>query len=103
MEVTNGRARIFRHGRRRLTVSGDALNPAVMATIANLEVFPLNLGGNVFGWTPTRRSRSPCSTPTSPAGGNFIDTADVYSAWVDGHAGGESETMHRALDRRRAA
>ena len=65
-----------------------------MATIGSsgLEVFPLCLGGNVFGWTADERRPSPCSTPTSTAGGNFIDTADAY-CWAPGNSGGESETI----------
>lgn len=42
---------------------------------------------------PTGRSPSPCSTPTPPPHGNFIDTADSYSAWAPGNEGGESETV----------
>ncbi|MEV8318116.1 aldo/keto reductase [Streptomyces sp. NPDC059900] len=60
---------------------------------SDLDVFPLALGGNVFGWTADEdRSFSVLDAYTA-AGGNFIDTADVYSAWVDGNKGGESETV----------
>jgi aryl-alcohol dehydrogenase-like predicted oxidoreductase len=59
----------------------------------DLEVFGLNLGGNVFGWTADEtQSRSVLDAYTA-GGGNFIDTADGYSAWVPGHVGGESETI----------
>ncbi len=64
-----------------------------MATIANLEVFPLNLGGNVFGWSADEAQSFAVLDAYAAAGGNFIDTADVYSAWVPGHAGGESEAI----------
>jgi aryl-alcohol dehydrogenase-like predicted oxidoreductase len=59
----------------------------------NLDVFPLCLGGNVFGWTADERQSSDVLDAYAAAGGNFIDTADVYSAWVPGHSGGESETI----------
>jgi aryl-alcohol dehydrogenase-like predicted oxidoreductase len=60
---------------------------------SGLTVAPLAFGGNVFGWT--------ADTPTSlalldafvDAGFNLVDTADVYSRWVGGHRGGESETI----------
>ena len=59
----------------------------------DLDVFPLCLGGNVFGWTADERQSCEVLDAYAAAGGNFIDTADVYSAWVSGHAGGESETI----------
>lgn len=59
----------------------------------SLDVFPLCLGGNVFGWTADERQSFAVLDAYAAAGGNFIDTADVYSAWVPGHAGGESETI----------
>jgi aryl-alcohol dehydrogenase-like predicted oxidoreductase len=58
-----------------------------------LDVFPLCLGGNVFGWTADDRQSFAVLDAYAAAGGNFIDTADVYSAWVPGHSGGESETI----------
>ncbi|MEU8958704.1 aldo/keto reductase [Streptomyces sp. NPDC048518] len=60
---------------------------------SDLEVFPLSLGGNVFGWTADRAASFAVLDAYTAAGGNFIDTADVYSAWVDGNRGGESETL----------
>jgi aryl-alcohol dehydrogenase-like predicted oxidoreductase len=58
-----------------------------------LQVSPLCLGGNVFGWT----CREPVADQVLDAyvagGGNFIDTADVYSRWAPGHTGGESELV----------
>jgi len=66
-----------------------------MARIPNtyLDVFPLCLGGNVFDWTANKEQSFDVLDAYAAAGGNFIDTADVYSAWVSGHAGGESETI----------
>ena len=58
-----------------------------------LDVFPLCLGGNVFGWTADEKQSFAVLDAYAAAGGNFIDTADAYSAWVPGHAGGESETI----------
>ena len=59
----------------------------------DLHVFPLCLGGNVFGWTADEQRSFEVLDAYEAAGGNFIDTADAYSAWVPGHAGGESETI----------
>jgi aryl-alcohol dehydrogenase-like predicted oxidoreductase len=59
----------------------------------DLEVYPLCLGGNVFGWTSDEAQSFAVLDAYVEAGGNFIDTADVYSAWVDGHSGGESENV----------
>jgi aryl-alcohol dehydrogenase-like predicted oxidoreductase len=56
-------------------------------------VFPLCLGGNVFGWTAGERQSFEVLDAYAAAGGNFIDTADAYSSWVPGHTGGESETI----------
>lgn len=61
----------------------------------DLSVFPLCLGGNVFGWTVNEHDGCAVLDRFAAAGGNFIDTADVYSAWVPGHAGGESETIRQ--------
>ncbi|MFF7735086.1 aldo/keto reductase [Streptomyces sp. NPDC007984] len=60
---------------------------------SDLEVFPLALGGNVFGWTADQEQSFAVLDAYTAAGGNFVDTADVYSAWVDGNRGGESETI----------
>jgi aryl-alcohol dehydrogenase (NADP+) len=59
----------------------------------DLEVFPLCLGGNVFGWTLDEPGSFEILDAYVAAGGNFIDTADVYSQWVPGNVGGESETI----------
>lgn len=58
-----------------------------------LDVYPLCLGGNVFGWTADEEQSFAVLDAYAAAGGNFIDTADVYSAWIPGHAGGESEAI----------
>ncbi|MFF4400032.1 aldo/keto reductase [Streptomyces sp. NPDC001480] len=60
---------------------------------SDLEVFPLALGGNVFGWTADEAQSFAVLDAYTAAGGNFVDTADSYSAWVDGNEGGESETV----------
>ncbi|AZM76892.1 aldo/keto reductase [Streptomyces sp. KPB2] len=60
---------------------------------SDLEVFPLALGGNVFGWTADQDTSFAVLDAYTAAGGNFVDTADSYSAWVDGNSGGESETV----------
>ncbi len=66
-----------------------------MSTLGSsgIEVFPLNLGGNVFGWTSDEATSHRVLDAFTGAGGNFIDTADGYSAWVPGNSGGESETI----------
>lgn len=58
-----------------------------------LWVSPLCFGGNVFGWTADEATSHALLDRYAAAGGNFIDTANVYSAWVPGHAGGESESV----------
>jgi aryl-alcohol dehydrogenase-like predicted oxidoreductase len=58
-----------------------------------VQVTPLCFGGNIFGWTADERASFAVLDAYVEAGGNFIDTADVYSAWVLGHTGGESETV----------
>ncbi len=60
---------------------------------SEIEVAPLALGGNVFGWTADEATSFRILDAFVDAGGNMIDTADVYSAWVPGHQGGESETV----------
>lgn len=58
-----------------------------------LEVFPVCLGGNVFGWTASEAESFAVLDAYVAAGGNFVDTADVYSAWKPGNSGGESEEI----------
>jgi aryl-alcohol dehydrogenase-like predicted oxidoreductase len=60
---------------------------------SDLEVFPLALGGNVFGWTADEAASFAVLDAYTAAGGNFVDTADSYSAWVEGNSGGESEAL----------
>ncbi|PCE14738.1 alcohol dehydrogenase [Microbacterium sp. SZ1] len=60
---------------------------------SDLTVFPLSLGGNVFGWTADRDASFAVLDAFVDGGGDFVDTADSYSAWVPGNSGGESETI----------
>ena len=60
---------------------------------SGLEVSPICLGGNVFGWTVDESMSFRLLDAWVDAGMNFVDTADVYSRWAPGHAGGESETI----------
>jgi aryl-alcohol dehydrogenase-like predicted oxidoreductase len=59
----------------------------------DLSIAPLVLGGNVFGWTADKATSFAILDRFLDAGLNAIDTADVYSAWVPGNSGGESETI----------
>src|SRR5271170_1205125 len=65
--------------------------PKISST--DLDVYPVALGGNVFGWTASEKESFAVLDAYAAAGGNFIDTADVYSAWAPGNSGGESETI----------
>ncbi|MDR6535223.1 aldo/keto reductase [Variovorax soli] len=60
---------------------------------SGLKVSPLAFGGNVFGWTVDEKLSFRLLDAWLDAGFNFVDTADVYSSWVPGHSGGESETI----------
>ena len=60
---------------------------------SQLQVAPLMFGGNVFGWTADEATSFSILDAFADAGLNFIDTADVYSAWVPDNHGGESETI----------
>jgi len=60
---------------------------------SDLDVFPLSLGGNVFGWTADRDTSFAVLDAFHEGGGDFIDTADSYSAFAPGNVGGESETI----------
>ncbi len=60
---------------------------------SDLDVFPLSLGGNVFGWTADRETSFAILDAFVAGGGDFIDTADSYSAWVPGNTGGDSERI----------
>jgi len=59
----------------------------------DLHVAPIMLGGNVFGWTIDEKKSFEVLDAFVEKGFNFIDTADVYSRWVPGNQGGESETI----------
>jgi aryl-alcohol dehydrogenase-like predicted oxidoreductase len=59
----------------------------------DLLVHPLCLGANVFGWSADEPQSFAVLDAYVAAGGNFIDTADVYSEWKEGNSGGESETI----------
>ena len=60
---------------------------------SDLLVSPLCLGGNVFGWSADEKASFAVLDAFAASGCNFIDTADVYSSWVPGNKGGESETI----------
>ena len=60
---------------------------------SGIEVATLALGGNVFGWTADEATSFGILDAFVAEGGNMVDSADVYSAWVPGHQGGESETV----------
>ena len=59
----------------------------------DLTVHPLCLGGNVFGWSAPKSDSFDILNHYFDGGGNFIDTADVYSEWAEGNSGGESESI----------
>jgi len=59
----------------------------------DLQVHPLCLGGNVFGWSANSEQSHEVLSAYESASGNFIDTADMYSEWHTGNVGGESETI----------
>jgi len=58
-----------------------------------LRELPLVLGGNTFGWTSSVEESFRILDAYAELGGRFVDTADVYSAWAEGHQGGESEAV----------
>src|SRR4051812_38518653 len=60
---------------------------------SGISIAPLALGGNVFDWTADEAASFAVLDAFVGAGGNMIDTADVYSSWVPGHTGGESEAL----------
>jgi aryl-alcohol dehydrogenase-like predicted oxidoreductase len=64
-----------------------------MNKIGDLDVFPLCLGGNVFGWTAGKERSFEILDAYAAAGGNFVDTSDSYMASAPGNSGGESETI----------
>jgi aryl-alcohol dehydrogenase (NADP+) len=92
-------ARVSRSRRRaargRLARIPTAMTSALRIPLGStgLSVFPLCLGGNVFGWTADESLSGTVLDAYARAGGNFVDTADAYSAWAPGNLGGESETI----------
>ena len=66
---------------------------------SGLQVSPLCLGGNVFGWGADEAASFAVLDAYVELGGNFIDTANIYSAWVPGNQGGESEALQKELAR----
>jgi aryl-alcohol dehydrogenase-like predicted oxidoreductase len=80
-------------------VSGDVMR---QLSGTELRVYPLCLGGNVFGWTVDEDDAFDVLDAYAAAGGNFIDTADTYTSWVsDSSVGGESEEIiGRWMERR---
>ena len=60
---------------------------------SGLEFAPIAFGGNVFGWTADEATSHKLLDAFVDAGFSFVDTADVYSRWVPGHKGGESEAI----------
>lgn len=60
---------------------------------SDLSIYPFNLGGNTFGMTTDAEASEKVLDAFTEVGGNFIDTADMYSFWVPGNSGGESETI----------
>ena len=60
---------------------------------SGIEFAPIAFGGNVFGWTADEATSHKLLDAFVDAGFSFIDTADVYSRWVPGHKGGESEAI----------
>lgn len=69
------------------------MSPRVVLGTSDLEIAPLALGGNVFGWTADQGASFDVLDAFVAGGGDFIDTADVYSAWAPGNTGGESERL----------
>ena len=65
----------------------------MIEAVTALDLGPVVLGGNVFGWTADRDASFAVLDRFVDGGGRAIDTADVYSAWLPGHVGGESETI----------
>ncbi len=69
------------------------MNNRITLPKTELSVHPLCLGGNVFGWSADESESFAVLDAYVEAGGNFIDTADVYSEWKPGNTGGESERI----------
>jgi aryl-alcohol dehydrogenase-like predicted oxidoreductase len=80
-----------------MTLWGGAHINKIMETrklgSSELQVSPIMLGGNVFGWTADEATSFRILDAFVDREFNFVDTADVYTAWIPGHSGGESETV----------
>ncbi|AJT66117.3 hypothetical protein T261_4471 [Streptomyces lydicus] len=76
-----------------VTAAAASASSSYARSLGSLSVSALSLGGNVFGWTADEAQSFAVLDAYVAGGGNFIDTADVYSAWVPGNQGGESETV----------
>ena len=61
--------------------------------ITDIQTPPMVFGGNVFGWTADRETSFALLDRFADAGGTLVDTADMYSNWVPGHQGGESDAI----------
>jgi aryl-alcohol dehydrogenase-like predicted oxidoreductase len=72
------------------TLIGSVVSIMAKINSTDLDVFPIALGGNVFGWTADEAESFAVLEAYVAGGGNFIDTAD--SSWAPGNFGGESET-----------
>jgi aryl-alcohol dehydrogenase-like predicted oxidoreductase len=83
----------IKHLNRQLIIGGEPFMQKRKLGFAGPEVPVLCLGGNVYGWTLSEADAFRQFDAAVEAGLNFIDTADVYSRWVPGHKGGESETI----------
>jgi aryl-alcohol dehydrogenase-like predicted oxidoreductase len=75
------------------TILGKAMTTKRQLGTSEIQIAPLALGGNVFGWTIDQPTSFQILDGFVDAGFTFIDTADIYSTWVPGHKGGESETI----------
>lgn len=84
---------LFIYCKRKLSINIDINMEKRKIGKSDLEVYPFAFGGNVFGWTADEKTSFDILDAYVAAGFNFIDTANVYSAWVPGNKGGESETI----------
>lgn len=84
---------MLRAGGIRARAIGGGYGERMTARIGSRPVTPLCLGGNPFGWTSDHTTSLATLDAFVEGGGNFIDTADVYSSWVPGNSGGESERI----------
>src|SRR5207302_2992670 len=88
-----GRALLGRRdGRGQAHVGSEAMTKRPLGR-SGIDVAPLALGGNVFGWTADEATSFAILDRFVDLGFNLVDTANTYSTWVPGHVGGESETI----------